>query len=82
MCVATGVLRTDSLDNVVEPAGLEAITDFVRLLRAAIQAGLPDNVFLVDFNSAFDTTGAGGAVNGFFDVTLVEHLTIGSNPLA
>jgi hypothetical protein len=75
-------LRTDSMhDNVRETAGTKQITDFVKLVRSALQAASPDNIAMTLFETMFETSGAGGEINGYFLAVFTERLTIASNPL-
>ena len=53
--LSCGDMREDSLENVIEPAGIEQITEALRLVRSAIQAVLPDSITLTAFETASDT---------------------------
>ena len=79
--LSCGDMREDSLENVIEPAGIEQITEALRLVRSAIQAVLPDSITLTAFETASDTMGANDEVHGHFVAQFIQRLTIGQSPL-
>lgn len=79
--LSCGEMREDSLENVIEPVGIEQITEAQRLVRSAIQAVLPDGITLTTFETASDTMGADDEVHGHFVAEFIQRLTIGQSPL-
>lgn len=69
------------LANVTEPSGVKQIVDALRMVRDAVVAGLPGNVQLDRFDTAADTLGAHDEIHGYFEMTFIEDLAIGQDPM-
>jgi len=81
-----GLISTALIDtgpaNLIQPAGVELIIDFMTLIRAAVATGLPDGIELSSFATMADPMGQNGEANGFFEASFTQYLTIGQDPLA